>query len=195
MCASPGSKTSHIAQLMNNTGLIIANELYPARQVALGNTFNRLGVLNTIITAYQAQEFPLKYQKFDYVMADVPCSGEGVFRIINDHSSYQERTGKEEGLPALQKRIIERGFDLLKEDGQMVYATCTYNPEENESVVNCLLESRDADLLPIDLNIRHEPGLPGWKGEQYDIRLQRSIRFYPHRVDSVGFFVAKIGRR
>ncbi|MFH1479912.1 MAG: hypothetical protein ABIG67_01465 [Pseudomonadota bacterium] len=153
-----------------------------------------MGVLNTIVTAYQAQEFPLKHQRFDYVLADVPCSGEGIFRIINRHPGYQERVTKE-GLTLLQKRIIKRGFDLLKGDGQMVYATCTYDPEENESVVNHLLKRRDADLFPIDTDIRHEPGLSEWKGERYDNRLRRTIRFYPHRVDSVGFFVARIGRR
>ena len=66
MCAAPGGKTSHLAQLMDNTGLIIANELYPSRHIPLGHTLERLGVLNTIITGYQAQEFPLK-QRFDSV--------------------------------------------------------------------------------------------------------------------------------
>jgi ribosomal RNA methyltransferase Nop2 len=71
MWASPVGKTSHLAQLMNNTGLIVANELYKSRHIPLGNTLARLGVLNTVVTGYQAQEFPLK-QSFDYILADVP---------------------------------------------------------------------------------------------------------------------------
>jgi len=76
MCSSPGGKTSHLASIMANSGLIVANELYSNRHIPLGHTLTRLGVINTVLTEYQAQEFPLK-QKFDYLMADVPCSGEG----------------------------------------------------------------------------------------------------------------------
>ena len=81
LCAAPGGKTSHLAQLMDNSGIIVANELHTSRHVPLGHTLYRLGVLNAAVTAYQAQEFPLK-QRFDFVLADVPCSGEGRFRAL-----------------------------------------------------------------------------------------------------------------
>ncbi|MEA2038483.1 MAG: RsmB/NOP family class I SAM-dependent RNA methyltransferase [Thermodesulfobacteriota bacterium] len=193
MCASPGGKTSHIAQLTNNTGLIVANELYPARHIALGHTLDRLGVLNAVITGYQAQEFPLKH-RFDYILADVPCSGEGRFRKTKETAVYRE-TRKKVRLPDLQKKILLRGFDLLKIQGEMIYSTCTFNPDENESVVNFLLENRDADLLPIDLGFDYEPGVQEWKNEKYDKQTQRCARFYPHRINSVGFFMARIGKR
>ena len=193
MCAAPGGKTSHLAQLINNTGLIVANELYPNRHIPLGHTLERLGVLNTVITGYQAQEFPLK-QRFDYILADVPCSGEGGFRKIKEGSTYRETTEKDK-LPDLQKKIILRGFDLLKEEGEMLYSTCTYNPEENESVVNFLLQNRDAVLLPLDAGFDSEPGILEWRDEKYDTELQKTARFYPHRINSVGFFMARIGRR
>jgi len=193
MCAAPGGKTSHLAQLMDNTGLIIANELYPSRHIPLGHTLERLGVLNTIITGYQAQEFPLK-QRFDYILADVPCSGEGGFRKTKENSSYNEVNEKQK-LPDLQKKIILRGFDLLKEDGEMLYSTCTYNPEENESVVSFLLKNRDAALIPLDAGFESEKGILEWRDEKYDIELQKTARFYPHRLNSVGFFMARIGRR
>ena len=193
MCAAPGGKTSHLAQLINNTGLIVANELYPNRHIPLGHTLERLGVLNTVITGYQAQEFPLK-QRFDYILADVPCSGEGGFRKIKESSTYRE-TSEKQKLPDLQKKIILRGFDLLKEDGEMLYSTCTYNPEENESVVNFLLQNRDAVLLPLDAGFDCEAGILEWRDEKYDTELQKTARFYPHRINSVGFFMARIGRR
>ncbi|MDB9822511.1 RsmB/NOP family class I SAM-dependent RNA methyltransferase [Deltaproteobacteria bacterium] len=196
MCASPGGKSSHIAQLMQNSGLIVANELYPDRHIPLAHTLSRLGVLNTIFTAYQAQEFPLR-QGFDYILADVPCSGEG--RVRNPKEGCSGRwNGKitfRHRLLELQKKIIIRGFDLLKDKGVMLYATCTYNPDENESVVDFLLENRDAELLPIKLDFHYEPGLTRWREKIYDKRLQRTARFYPHRIDSVGFFMARIGRR
>jgi NOL1/NOP2/sun family putative RNA methylase len=192
MCAAPGGKTSHLAQLINNTGLIVANELYPNRHIPLGHTLERLGVLNTVITGYQAQEFPLK-QHFDYILADVHCSGEGGFRKIKESSTYRE-TSEKQKLPDLQKKIILRGFDLLKEEGEMLYSTCTYNPEENESVVNFLLQNRDAVLLSLDAGFDSEAGILEWRDEKYDTELQKTARFYPHRINSVGFFMARIGR-
>ena len=192
MCASPGGKTSHLAELMKNTGFIVANELYSKRQIPLGHTLERLGVMNAVITGYQAQEFPMKHG-FDYILADVPCSGEGRFRQTKEDFTYWE-TGAKARLPDLQKKIILRGFDLLKENGQMLYSTCTYNPEENESVVNFLLDNRDAKLLPIHVGPDYDPGLVKWGNENYDKQLERTARFYPHRIDSVGFFMARIGR-
>lgn len=193
MCASPGGKTSHLAQLMHNTGVIVANELYPKRQIPLAHTLARLGVLNTIVTTYQAQEFPLR-TRFDYVLADVPCSGEGRLRAKGEVPLHGGGRGTGR-LVRLQKRSILRGFDLLKDHGEMVYATCTYNPDENEAVVDFLLRERDAILLPIEIGFPSEPGLTEWRKENYDGQLRKAARFYPHHTNSVGFFVARIGRR
>ena len=193
MCASPGGKTSHLAQFMENTGLIIANEPYPNRHFVLNHTLSRMGVLNTIATAYRAEHFPLKH-RFDFILADVPCSGEGTFRMTREHARYRDRKSKAR-LPEQQKRILLRAFDLLKETGELVYSTCTYNPDENESVVDFLLNHRDAELLSIDLNMKHEPGLREWGKVAYDRAMLRAVRFYPHQLNSVGFFMARIGRR
>jgi NOL1/NOP2/sun family putative RNA methylase len=192
MCASPGGKTAHLAQWMNNTGLIIANDLYPSRHIPLVHTLTRLGVLNTVVTSYQAQEFPLK-EGFDYVLADVPCSGEGRFRMRWEGDTYRMSQGRER-LSEIQKKIILRGFDLLKPGGQILYSTCTYNPEENEGVVEHLLKNRDAKLLPIRLDLHCDSGLLEWNKKIYGEQLQRAIRLYPHRNDSVGFFMALVGR-
>ncbi len=193
MCASPGGKTSHLAQLTENTGLIIANEPYPNRHFVLNHTLSRMGVLNTIATAYRAEHFPLKY-RFDYILADVPCSGEGTFRMTHEHARYRDRKSKGR-LPEQQKRILLRAFDLLKETGELIYSTCTYNPDENESVVDFLLNNRDAELLSVDLDMKHEPGLREWGKVAYDRAMHRAVRFYPHQLNSVGFFMARLGRR
>ena len=196
MCSSPGGKTSHMADIMSNSGLIVANELYPNRLIPLGHTITRLGVLNTIITGYQAQEFPLK-QQFDYIMADVPCSGEGRFRWQKgkENDFHLIKSNKRTKLLDLQRKIIIRGFDLLKKDGIMLYSTCTYNPDENEAVIQHLLENRDAEIFPVELNVPHEPGLTSWRNSYYDREIEKTARFYPHRINSVGFFMARIGRR
>lgn len=192
MCAAPGGKTAHMAQLMENRGLIVANDLHTGRHLALSHNLMRLGVTNTIITAYQAQEFPAR-EKFDFILADVPCSGEGQFRAI-DERKYHMPGMRSLRFPDLQKKMLVRGFDLLKPGGTLLYATCTYNPEENESVIDHLLGIRDARLLPLDPGVPFEPGITSWRENHYDEQLRKTARFYPHQIDSVGFFMAKIGK-
>ncbi len=195
MCASPGGKTSHLSAIMSNTGMIVANELYPGRRVPLAHTLSRLGVMNCIQTGYQAQEFPMR-QQFDFVLADVPCSGEGRMRNIKKPDKFLNISSKAgHNLTNLQKKIILRGFDLLRDQGVMLYATCTYNPEENESIVQHLLDNRDAGILPIECDFAFERGLNQWRECKYDETMERTARFYSHHVNSVGFFMARIGRR
>jgi NOL1/NOP2/sun family putative RNA methylase len=192
LCAAPGGKTSHMAAIMANEGLIIANELHSARRIALGHTLDRLGVTNTVVTGYPAQQFPMN-QRFDYVLADVPCSGEGTFR----HTGRAQTHGifsRAEKLQSLQKQIVLRAFDLLSENGVLLYSTCTYNPAENEGVLDHLLRNRDVFVHTVDWAAPCEAGVREWKGEFYDTRVQGAARFYPHRLDSVGFFMARIGR-
>jgi 16S rRNA C967 or C1407 C5-methylase (RsmB/RsmF family) len=100
--------------------------------------------------------------------------------------------GTPEDLPRLQKQLLMRGFDVLAPGGSLIYATCTYNPAENEAVVQALLEQRPATLQPITLPVPHSPGLQQWKEHTYDARMQRCWRLYPHQTGSVGFFVASI---
>jgi NOL1/NOP2/sun family putative RNA methylase len=193
LCASPGGKCSHAAQLMRNSGLIVANELYRDRHSALGHTLDRLGVLNTVLTSYPAQEYPLK-MRFDRVLADVPCTGEGRLPSAREPSWKPGASHQIERLVNLQKRIILRAFDLLRPEGILVYSTCTYNPDENEGVVDYLLKSRPARLTPLEVHVPMDPGITKWRDVTYDIEVQKAARFYPHRVHSVGFFMARIGR-
>jgi tRNA (cytosine49-C5)-methyltransferase len=193
LCAAPGGKTSHMAQLMGNTGIIVANELHSRRHAPLCHTLSRLGVLNAVLTAYPAQQFPMR-ESFDFVMADVPCSGEGRWRLSREASQNAESKYRA-GIVEAQKRMILRGFDLLKKGGVMVYSTCTYSPAENEGVVDFLLRNREAELVPFDNAPHLEPGIARWGKEIFDGRVQRAGRFYPHRVDSVGFFMARISKR
>jgi NOL1/NOP2/sun family putative RNA methylase len=193
LCAAPGGKTSHMAQIMGNTGIIVANELYSRRHAPLRHTLSRLGVLNAVLTAYPAQEFPLR-ESFDFVMADVPCSGEGRWRLLREPQGSAESQYRA-AIVETQKRMILRGFDLLKKGGVMLYSTCTYSPAENERVVDFLLKHRAADLVHFETAPNREPGITYWGRERFDARVQRAGRFYPHRVDSVGFFMARICKR
>lgn len=193
MCAAPGGKTAHLTSLMENRGLVVANDLHAGRHPALAHTLGRLGVMNSVMTAYQAQEFPRRHG-FQFVLADVPCSGEGGFRAVKGRKE-PIRGPRSARFPELQKRILRRGFDLLEPGGLLLYATCTYDPEENEAVVDHLLQERNADVLPLSPGVPCEPGLTEWKDARYDTRLELTRRFYPHGVDSVGFYMARLGRR
>ena len=193
MCAAPGCKTTHMAQLMNNRGLIVANDNKEKRLRVLAHNIRRLGILNVVTTLYAGQDFPRRW-RFDRVLADMPCSGEGTVRLSS--SSNRSPKKRVEGfLPRIQRSILVRAFDLLADQGILLYSTCTYNPEENEEVVQYLLENRPAELLPIELSAPHSPGLVQWKDRAYDQQMQRCWRVYPHQVNSVGFFLAKVGRR
>jgi NOL1/NOP2/sun family putative RNA methylase len=192
MCAAPGSKTTQMAQAMRNKGLIIANDPDTNRHAALQNNLRRLGVSNTIVTAYDGQNFPMR-MKFSKILVDVPCSGEGNAFVARDGSLAGTRPVQRD-LSRIQSAILTRAFDILEEGGTLVYSTCTYNPSENEGVLNKLLKSRPARILPIELDIPHDPGITQWKGVHYNEDVKEAWRIYPHRIPTVGFFLAKIGR-
>jgi NOL1/NOP2/sun family putative RNA methylase len=193
LCAAPGSKTTQMAQQMNNLGRIIANEPYTDRHAPLQSNLRRLGVANTVVTAYDGQNFPLRW-RFSKVLVDAPCSGEGHARMGPDGELWGLRPLRRD-LPRVQRGLLLRAFDVLAEDGVLVYSTCTYNPMENEAVVDHLLRERSARLVPIELKIPHDPGITSWKGMSYHGELIRAWRIYPHRLTTVGFFLAQIARR
>jgi tRNA (cytosine49-C5)-methyltransferase len=191
LCAAPGSKTSHMAQLMRDQGFIVANDRHAKRLAMLEYNLKHLGVSNVVTTCYAGQNFPLR-GKFDRVLVDAPCSGEGNYRwdARGRLLHYRRSQGN---LPRLQTQLLLRGFDLLAAGGTLLYATCTYNPAENEAVVQALLEQRPASLHPILLpEIPHAPGLQHWRTHSYDRRMELCWRLYPHQLNSVGFFLACI---
>ena len=190
LCAAPGSKTSHMAQLMRDEGLIVANDRHGKRISMLEFNLKRLGVANTVTTCYPGQSFPLRH-KFQRVLVDAPCSGEGNYRW-DDKGRLRHHLRSSGNLPHVQRQLLLRGFDLLAPGGVLLYATCTYNPAENEAVIQALLEARPATLEPITLNLPHASGLTSWKADTYDERMQLCWRLYPHTSHSVGFFLARI---
>jgi NOL1/NOP2/sun family putative RNA methylase len=189
LCAAPGSKASYIAQLMNDQGLIIANDRHEKRLSMLEFNLKRLGVSSTVTTCYTGQNFPLR-PKFHRVLVDAPCTGEGNYRwdALGRLRHHRRASGD---LPHLQRQLLLRGFDLLAPGGTLLYATCTYNPAENEAVVQTLLDQRPATLEPIPIDLPHRSGLQSWKAQTYDSRMRHCWRLYPHDTDSVGFFLAR----
>lgn len=193
-CAAPGSKTTEMAALMRNKGTIIANDLDYSRIRALKFNLEKAGALNTVITNRNLLSFPeTQNGLYDVVLLDAPCSSEGTMR----KSERLFSAWKPSDIPKyskIQKAMAVRCFDLLKPGGSMVYSTCTFAPEENEEVVDWLLQNRqDAKLEAIAVpGMTLTPGITGWERRQYDGRVRRAARIWPHHNDTGGFFMAKV---
>lgn len=181
-CAAPGGKTTQLADIMKNTGGIVANEIKIDRLSSLVGNINRLGVMNTIVISRDARNIGYK-DYFDYALADVPCSNLGSsIRAVESVTKKRIRN-----IARVQRRILLSVFDSLKRGGELVYSTCTITEEENEAVVKFLLENREAELINIELNFPHERGLA-----DYGREFRKTVRIYPKHINSEGFFIAKI---
>ncbi|HDL86277.1 MAG TPA: RsmB/NOP family class I SAM-dependent RNA methyltransferase [Candidatus Acetothermia bacterium] len=190
MAAAPGGKCTHIASCMRNRGALIANEPVGKRQPSLMANINRLGVLNTTVTSYRGESFPM-HARFDRVLLDAPCSAEGTLRKESTLRDGATRSAIAR-LSRLQQRLILRAYDLLKPGGTLVYSTCTFAPEENEGTVSHLLSKRDALLDQITLPFPAERGIIAWNDEEYAPEVARCARIYPHQIDSGGGFIARL---
>ncbi len=189
LCAAPGGKCTQIAALMQNKGLVVANEPNGHRQQALLANFNRLGVLNVAVTEYRGESFPLG-ASFDRVLIDAPCSAEGTLR---KEPAMQKGASPAaiKRMAAIQRRLIRRGYDLLRPGGTLVYSTCTFAPEENEAVAAVLLADTDARLEPVALPFPASPGVRTWQGLTFPEGITGCVRIYPHQIDSGGGFIAR----
>lgn len=157
MSAAPGGKTSYIAQLMRNTGVVFANDLRPDRQKATVANMHRLGVKNVVACSHDGRKMPklFHHYKFDRVLLDAPCSGLGV--ISRDPSCKVQRTLADVLKTAhLQKELLLAAIDMLnhksKTGGVMVYSTCSVSVAENEEVVNYALSKRDIKIIDTGLD-------------------------------------------
>jgi len=156
IAASPGSKTSQIAQYMKNTGILIANDYQYKRMKPLDLNLQRMGISNSIITLMQGRFF--KGFEFDKALVDAPCSGTGAIRksfktLLIWNPNMVRR------IASTQRQLLDTAFNNLKPNGTIVYSTCTLEPEENEATVSYLLEKYDnAKLEKITL-----PGLKSSK--------------------------------
>lgn len=194
-CAAPGSKTTQAAALMENKGTIFANDLSIGRVVILSANLERQGVTNTIITRHDAialaQRFKKLNMKFNKILLDAPCSGEGNVRISpGTYVEWSENLVKTMG--GKQKQIASAVMEILETDGEMIYSTCTHAPEENEEVVQYLLDNFDIEIIPISLPIKSRPGILKWKDKVFSKELEKAHRIYHHDNDMEGFFLCKI---
>ena len=190
LCAAPGGKAARIAMAVGPTGTAIANEKEPRRLSAVRDKMKRLGLVNLTSTVHDGGDYPLEAGPFDRVLVDAPCTSEGT--KFRQGAGYQ---GSEpeflSWIAGQQAALLRRAAQLVKPGGRVVYATCSFAPEENEAVVDRVLSELDGALQPVAVRPPGlEPSAPvdSWGGRTFDPGVQAGIRLWPHTHGTGGFF-------
>lgn len=190
LCASPGGKSTQIATLMQNSGLLISNEIIPKRAQVLADNISRMGITNTVVLNETPENVAKKFSGFfDKILVDAPCSGEGMFRknpeVINEWSEENVKM-----CATRQLSILNTIKSALKFGGEMVYSTCTFSAEEDEMVVEQFLqENPDFELVEISNPLFSQGIVSNTKTSLTDIT--KTARLFPHKLNGEGHFVAK----
>lgn len=182
-CAAPGGKTTELLSKLNNTGLLIANDISTSRAYGLAKNIQRLGFTNAIVTAEDTNNL-VKYfnNYFDKILVDAPCSGEGMFR--KDNSLINSWINKDSSFyPNIQKDILDNAIKMLKPGGKILYSTCTFAKIEDEEVIEYILD-KHKDVKVIDLPITYDKFESGLTDNT-----KKAIRLYPHKLKGEGHFV------
>jgi len=189
LAASPGIKTCLLAELMKNTGTILAIEKAKKRIPALKSNLARMGIHNTVILNGDARQFPKLAIQVDHILLDAPCTGTGLKlrknkrlerRVLNDVNRHSK----------IQREMLEESWKQLKLNGTLVYSTCSLEPEEGEGLINSFLTRHEdqVQILPLEFNM----GIPGSKTkwiERCESQIKHTRRIFPDQgID--GFFIA-----
>ncbi len=202
LCAAPGGKSTQIGIAMRNQGILICNEIHPARAKILSENIERMGVCNAIVTNETPQRLEAAFPEyFDRIVVDAPCSGEGMFRKNED--ACEEWSLENVALCAeRQDEIMDCAANMLAPGGRMVYSTCTFAPAENEgSIGRFLAKHPEFELEPVEKYPGMAPGVAAWaesigeengqaKQSMQAIPYEHTIRLWPHRLKGEGHFVA-----
>lgn len=186
LCAAPGGKSTLLVAQLSPDSLLVANEVIKSRATILKENLIKWGYDNLAITNGDPRQFSALKGAFDLILVDAPCSGEGMFRkdptIIEEWSENNLELCKDR-----QKRILSNVWDALAPYGYLIYSTCTYNPGENEDILEWLLDYSDATSVAIDHPF--ENITPGYSDRVC------AYRFYPHKTSGEGFFIGVIQKR
>ena len=197
LSAAPGGKTTHLSGLMQNDGLLVANEIHPRRAWELFENTERWGARNVAITSATPRQLADHFGEFfDKVLVDAPCSGEGMFR--------KSEAARREWSPELtqscamrQSAILDQAARLVRPGGRLAYSTCTFAPEENESVIAGFLEKYlEFELLEAPYRPGFTPGRPGWVEMGRSLpELRNTVHLWPHLATGEGHFIALLRKK
>jgi len=196
LAAAPGSKTTQMSAMMQNSGLVIANDQSPGRVRALISNVDRAGCLNVVVCRRDGGILASALRgSCDRVLVDAPCSSEGTIRKSTE-ALDRWSVAAIRRFSGVQRRLALAGYDALRPGGTMVYSTCTLAPEENEQVVAELLRSRpEARVLPASLpGLKTRSGLAGFNGQEFPDSLALAARILPQDNDTEPFFAAVVQR-
>lgn len=190
MTASPGSKSTQILEKLNHTGFLIANELSSKRSTKLFSNIKRLGFINYGITNYNGSFFgKFMPNTFDKIFLDPSCSNEGKLENLNTwNKNLYKKFVKN------QKKLIESAFLALKQNGTLIYSTCTFSPYENEAIIDFLIKkySELIQIEKIDFYQFKSNGILQFEKSEFDQRIKNTLHILPHTHNCNGFFIAKL---
>jgi tRNA (cytosine40_48-C5)-methyltransferase len=188
VAAAPGGKTVQLADLMENTGAIVSLDVDKWRLKALCNHLERCHVNNTVVYLLDARQAPTLNVKFDKVLVDAPCSG----NFASDRDWFKNRTLKDvERNAGLQREILTKAVECLSDEGEIVYSTCSLEPEENELNMDWAIKNLNLQIEQVYCH--GEKGLTNIFGKQLDPSIKHSRRLWPGETQ--GFFVCKLKKR
>lgn len=183
LCGAPGGKSTHLASLLGDDSLLVANEVIRLRAAVLAENITKWGTGNVMVTNADPSRFALLPGFFDMIVADAPCSGEGMFRSTVAVSEWSVQNAKL--CSERQRRIVMEVWPALKPGGILIYSTCTFNPAENEENIAWISSETGAESLVLKLS--HEsPVIPVRYGAT------EGYGFHPGRVRGEGFFIAAL---
>lgn len=183
LCASPGGKSTHIQSLLSSDSLLVSNEVIKARAGVLKQNIIKWGASNVIVTNNDPQHFNRLEGFFDVMVVDAPCSGSGLFR--RDSAAIEEWSPENVQLCCgRQRRILADALPALKQEGVLIYSTCSYSRDEDEDIMDWLVTEQGMENIPLQLpadwNIVATTSKSGATG----------YRFYPDKVKGEGFFIS-----
>lgn len=198
MAASPGGKTTHLVSASADLGLILANDSGPGRIPALRKVLKTYGAVNQLITNFSGEQLGAWFsERFDVILLDAPCSMQSLVSI-DSHPMRPISEREEAELARRQEKLLTSALMALKPGGQVVYSTCTLSPLEDECVVDNVLKRFGTMVDVVDVSARlpiPAPGITRFDGHALDPRTARTVRLWPNRYETAGFFAALLVKR
>jgi 16S rRNA C967 or C1407 C5-methylase (RsmB/RsmF family)/NOL1/NOP2/fmu family ribosome biogenesis protein len=186
LCGAPGGKSTHLSDLIGPDNLLVANEVIRSRAGILAETMTKWGSSNTLVTQNDPSVFGSLPGYFDIILMDAPCSGEGMFRTDVAIREWSQENAAH--CAERQKRILMDIWPALKENGVLIYSTCTFNPGENEENIRWLIDKQSAECIRLDVT--------GFKGiTEIDFKGIYGYGFHPDKVRGEGFFISAIRKK
>ena len=192
LCSAPGSKTTQMAEMMNNDGTLVVNEIEIDRIKSLVFNLDRMSIVNTGIIHSKGEILSkYYYNHFDKILVDAPCSGLGIIQKKEEVSSWWN-INRVERLQELQMRLLISAIKMVKVGGEIVYSTCTLSVEENEMVIDKILTKYPVEIEEINLPVPTHPAFTSYNGTEFNESLRKAIRILPWEINSDGFFLVKL---